>query len=266
MPSTTAGLLLVFAVTAGHARTPGAPEPPRPVLVELFTSEGCSSCPPADLLLMDLDRAQKDHGVEVVVLGEHVDYWDRGGWRDPFSSAQFTDRQSAYAARFKASSMYTPEMVVDGRVGFVGSDRGQALRAIAEAARQPKAKVTLALEPGHPGGAVRLSILVEEPARIGNVEPAEVYLAVTENGLQSRVLGGENAGRRLDHTAVVRRLIALGHTEAGTGGFTARPEVALDPGWNREHLRAVVFLQRAGCGPVLGSAGLSLAGPGSLAK
>lgn len=269
MPSATAGLLVAVALTARHCQGRAVQDSHWPVLVELFTSEGCSSCPPADLLLMELDRAEQGHGTEVIVLSEHVDYWNRLGWKDPFASAQFTDRQRTYAARFGETSVYTPEMIVDGRAGFVGSDRGHALRAIATAVKQSKAKVTVALGSGYRAGSkepVRLSILVEEPPSPGIAEPADVYLAVTENGLHSQVLRGENAGRRLEHIAVVRRLIALGRTDAKTGGFTARPEVSMDPGWNREHLRVVVFVQGTGCGPVLGSAALFLAGPGTLTR
>ena len=199
------------------------------------------------------------------LLSEHVDYWNRLGWVDPFASTRFTGRQRAYAARFREASVYTPQMVVDGRVGFVGSDREQALRAIAEAARQPKAKVVLALGADHrgpSGNQVQISVFLEGHPGPRVAAPAEVFLAITESGLHAQVLRGENAGRRLEHTGVVRKLIELGHTEAKTGGFTAMPEVLLEPDWNREHLRVIVFVQVAGCGPVLGSAALSLAESG----
>ena len=260
-----AGLSVVIPLAAGPGQARVVPDGHPPVLVELFTSEGCSSCPPADLLLMELDREGRAADARVVVLSEHVDYWNRIGWVDPFASSRFTDRQRAYAARFREAGIYTPQMVVDGRVGFVGSDREHALRAIRDAERQPKAKVILALDADHQGPSgnqVRISILLERHPGSGAAAPADVFLAVTENALHSQVLRGENAGRRLDHAGVVRRLMDLGHTDPTTGGFTAMPEVPLEPGWNREHLRVVVFAQEAGCGPVLGSAALSLAGPG----
>lgn len=240
-----------------------------PVLVELFTSEGCSSCPPADDLLLEIHQAHAIADAEVLVLSEHVDYWNRLGWVDPFSSAQFSDRQKGYAARFGRSSVYTPQMVVDGREELVGSDRGHALRAIADAARRPKATVVLALAPGRAAGdanPVRLAVRVEGLPSAPHDHPADVFLAVTESGLHSQVLRGENAGRRLDHTGVVRKLVDLGPTDPRTDGFTAMPEVFMDPGWNREHLRVVVFVQGAGCGPVLGSTALSLAAPGTRTK
>ena len=106
------------------------------MLVELFTSEGCSSCPPADALLQAIDREQNIPGAQVIVLSEHVDYWDHEGWRDPFSSAEMTARQDAYVSRFSQESAYTPEAVVDGARGLTGSDRRALISAVQEAAQQ----------------------------------------------------------------------------------------------------------------------------------
>src|SRR5215213_894825 len=114
-----------------------------PVLVELFTSEGCSSCPPADALLETLDRTQPVAGAETIVLSEHVDYWNQIGWTDPFSSEQFSQRQQAYAKRLRIDGAYTPQMVVDGTAEFVGSDRKVGLAAIGKAAGIPKAVVRI---------------------------------------------------------------------------------------------------------------------------
>src|SRR6202008_2363189 len=144
----TISILTILALRYVHAAstpaassTDGAPRPP--VLVELFTSEGCSSCPPADALLERLDRSQQVSGAGLIVLSEHVDYWNDIGWRDPYSSHEYSERQSAYAAQFGLRSIYTPQMVVDGQFEFVGSDERRAKEAIADATKAMKTAVSL---------------------------------------------------------------------------------------------------------------------------
>ena len=127
--------------SATYARQPG--EAPRPVIVELFTSEGCSSCPPADALLKKLSEQQPLQGIQIVALEEHVDYWNHLGWADPFSSDDFSQRQNAYAQIFGRDGVYTPQMVVDGQTEFVGSHSAAARDAILKAAAQPKLDVAL---------------------------------------------------------------------------------------------------------------------------
>src|SRR6201993_5144283 len=144
----TISILTILALRYVHAAsTPAASSsdgaPRTPVLVELFTSEGCSSCPPADALLERLDRSQRASGADLIVLSEHVDYWNDIGWRDPYSSHEYSERQSAYAAQFGLGSIYTPQMIVDGHFEFVGSDERRAKQAIESATKVMKAPVSL---------------------------------------------------------------------------------------------------------------------------
>jgi hypothetical protein len=209
---------------------------------------------------MELDQAHRIGQAEVIVLSEHVDYWNRLGWVDPYSSSLFSDRQKRYAPWSGQGGLYTPQMVIDGREECVGSDRARALQAIAGAARRPKARVTLAFVPGRPplqaGDPIGVTVRV---AGLPAKGLDEVFLAVTESRLDSRVLRGENAGRRLQHTSVVRKLTALGVVAPGIGDFAAAPEVAIASGWNRDNLRVIVFVQDRRSGWILGAASLALA-------
>src|SRR5215471_21555258 len=135
---------LVLGVALGIAGPADRlPEERQAVLVELFTSEGCSSCPAADVLLERLERSQPVPGAQIVVLSEHVDYWNRIGWADPYSSSAFSARQEQYARRFRTQGPYTPQMIVDGRSEFVGSDTRLAESAIRSAIKQPRAGIRI---------------------------------------------------------------------------------------------------------------------------
>jgi hypothetical protein len=230
-----------------------------PVVVELFTSEGCSSCPPADRLLARLEQTQSVPGAQIIALEEHVDYWNDLGWNDPFSSAQFTERQAEYVHSLSASTAYTPQMIVDGKAEFVGSNEREALSTIAKSVRTPKAIVELEerQDPKIVAGTVPLRVRLESLAGRSAGDTAEVVLAITENGLSSRVTRGENGGEQLEHRAVVRELRVIGRVNA-SGSFSAEPDWKLSPKWNRANLRAVVFVQEWKSRRILAAATLPL--------
>ncbi|TAK15095.1 MAG: DUF1223 domain-containing protein [Acidobacteria bacterium] len=218
------------------------PSEHRPIVVELFTSEGCSSCPPADKLLAEIVKTMPD-GVEIIALSEHVDYWDGLGWRDPFSSRQFTERQNRYADHFGPDRVYTPQMIVDGAAELVGSDRAHLMKALAAARAREKAAITMAWRDSQ-----SLDVAVS-----GAAPASDVMLAITEDGLSIDVKRGENAGRRLPHARVTRELVKLGQTDSA-GRFSMAVIAAPKPGWKVDSLRAVVFVQTRGLGPITGAA------------
>jgi hypothetical protein len=224
-------LFFTFVITFALG---GAAMAQTPVVIELFTSEGCSSCPPADDLLQRLVDASMA-GVQVVALGEHVDYWDHQGWKDRFSSAAFTNRQQMYAARFNVDSIYTPQMVVDGRAEVVGSDAAGARAAIARAAQAPHGKVEIQFD------GRRVDVAVASLPSMSRGDRADILIAITEDGLRSDVKRGENHGRVLSHAAVVRQLTTIG--EANGESAAAHVDVALAPGWQRDRLKLVAFVQ-----------------------
>jgi hypothetical protein len=229
-------------VVAGKKPFPTTPTEPdqgsTPVLVELFTSEGCSSCPPADELLSLLGQSQPVHGADVIALEEHVDYWDNLGWKDPFSSEAATARQGEYGVAFGGKQIYTPQMVVDGRMEFVGSSDVDALRAIHSASQKPKPAIQLSWQKED-----ELSIHFDALPYPSAGDTAQLFLAVSENMLRSDVKHGENAGHALEHNGVVRQLLPLGKVDAGPAGFSSTVAVHADRDWNRANLRAVVFEQ-----------------------
>ena len=243
----TVFILAVVAATrpmADEARPPQTPDAHRTVVVaELFTSEGCSSCPPADSLLRKLLSTQPIEGVEVVALGNHVDYWDRLGWHDPFSARLFSDRQATYdSAVFRSKGSYTPQLVVDGAVECVASDERAVRAALREAARQPKGTVLLASAVTSNTSAT-LQIHWTIPANVPSRSNADLIVALTEDDLSTQVLRGENRGRQLAHSAVVRSLVTVGHARVNEHEASVTTTVTLDPHWSAAHLRAVGFIQ-----------------------
>ncbi|HET9594427.1 MAG TPA: DUF1223 domain-containing protein [Anaeromyxobacteraceae bacterium] len=234
--------MLAFLVLATATRAAAAPQPAA-VLVELFTSEGCSSCPPADALLKRLAAEQPVPGARIIALSEHVDYWDDLGWRDAFSGPVFTRRQLAYARRLRTST-YTPQMIVAGAHAFVGSDGRSAAAAVQSARDEPAGEVSARWRP-EGGGAIEVS------ARWPDHVEAQVLVAFVQNHATSRVARGENAGRTLEHIAVVRELSVAG---TGAGTFSGRVTSPAPAGADR----AVVFVQARDGGRIHGVAEVEL--------
>lgn len=247
----SAGLL---ALTAAASISAGADKDGArvPVLLELFTSEGCSSCPPADRLLEVLDQKQPVPGADLIVLSEHVDYWDRLGWRDPFSSPQYSARQQEYASKFSRDGVYTPQLVVDGRFGFVGSDGREASSAIQRAMREPKMAIAI---PNIARDGNQVTARIELPAseQNTNVGKAVLYVAIADNRAESHVTRGENGGRSLAHVGVVRVLKQVGTIDLESA-FAKNVTLSIQPGAGSNGMRLVAFIQDPRSGHVLGVA------------
>ena len=225
-----------------------------PVIVELFTSEGCSSCPLADALLNKLEADQPIAGAEIIGLEEHVDYWNHDGWTDPYSSGEWTVRQQEYVSRFKGDSPYTPQMIVDGQKEFSGNNVRKAQETIEQAVGREKVSVSIAAcAPAK--NNVACEVRVANIRATGEPEKVDVWLAVTEAGLPTAVSAGENKGRTWEHASIVRSLQKIGSTSSSSPGpFVATPQVKLRPSWKKENLRFVVFLQETRSWRILGAA------------
>ncbi len=219
-----------------HAATNGSKTP---VVLELFTSEGCSSCPPADRLLQSLDEKQPFGNADLVVLSEHVDYWNGGGWVDPYSSKLFSARQRSYAGHFGLDSVYTPQVVVDGQRETVGGNSVEIRNAVEASTRDPKVALTLA-------NAVRDGNRIKFHLTSADLPGAEgqftVYVALAENKVQSNVAGGENGGRSLTHVAVVRAFASVGTVKGGSS-FSKDITIPMPSGGGSSGFRVVAFLQ-----------------------
>jgi hypothetical protein len=225
-------VMALWSLDAGDAQ---------PVLVELFTSEGCSSCPPADALLRELERSPSIPGVTVIAMSEHVDYWNHLGWSDPFSSAQMSARQQAYATHLGTQGIYTPQMIVDGVYEFTGGNSARAYHSIADASTRPKLElIAHALS--------RAKLHISAPA---SRAAADLFVATVYDPDPSAVSRGENSGRHLTHISVVKSLRKVG--EIGPKKpFDA--DVPVSAGAQLPNERLIIFAQERGQGRVLGVA------------
>ncbi len=251
---------LVSLALVALLASPQAAPTPTPVIVELFTSEGCSSCPPADRLLEELERVQPIEGVQVIPLSFHVDYWNSLGWKDPFSAAAFSDRQRKYASERFSGRVYTPQMVVGGSTECVGNDPERAILAIRRQARQAN-PATVEIERIREAANKPRQIRLQVRAEIGTSAfgEAQVLLALTEGELDVDVPRGENAGRRLTHTGVVRHLEVMGTWRSDRATeWSIDSTIKIDRAWDLDVLRAVVFVQETAGGAIVGAATIPL--------
>jgi hypothetical protein len=243
------GLSLARLGNAG-ARTPSSVGATHtPVLIELFTSEGCSSCPPADALLERLDRSQPVPTADLVVLSEHVDYWNDIRWKDPYSSPAFSIRQGDYARRFHLDGPYTPQMVVDGNMELVGSDERRAIQVIQGAAKVAKLPVSVSSLRLEAANTLALHVEVGPPFSSAKPTAGRVWIALADDSDQSSVRGGENKGRVLKHVAVLRALTQVGTIDSGA--FSKDVRVNTENA-NLQNLRVVAIVQETPAGRVLG--------------
>ena len=239
------------AIGASGQNPPAAPSPnPQPVLIELFTSEGCSSCPPADGILERLDEFQPIAGAQLIVLSEHVTYWDHDGWKDPNSLQALTDRQAAYETQLGEKDSYTPQFVVDG-THEVQLDHVADMEAMLNKAKdEPRIPVRISDVKLDPADATTLRAHIEADAN--DIHTADVYVAVALNHVESQVLKGENGGKHLEHVAVVQQLTKVGKLSKGKS-FAQDVQFKLKPGTDLKNIRLVAFVQEPGPGKLLGA-------------
>jgi len=245
------GLALTAGIAAAGPDSSPAPAASgtRPVVVELFTSQGCSSCPPADRLLGKLGEEEPGR---VIPLAFHVDYWNHGGWYDPFSNRRWSERQASYARKFNLNGPYTPEAVIDGSKEMIGSREALVRAAIAADSARPAA--TLAIRVAPEGDKLRVDVDVERPDTLRD-RKLDVMVALYETGLVTPVAHGENGGKTLHDEDVVRLLERAGKLPAGgPAKASASAELSLEKDWNRARLGIAAFVQDARSLEICGAA------------
>lgn len=228
--------IFIFSVSAFQisARTP--------VLVELFTSQGCPTCPAADKILADLESSQPIAGAEIITLAWHVDFWDGFGWKDEFASPVFSQRQTAYARALNIGETYTPQMIVDGTTYFVGTKLDKATKAITDAAKNSKPEINLSV------GKEKLKIGIPN---LPKHEQATVYVAMVQDNLSRKIGRGNNAGKTLLHTSVARDLRAAGSIPPDKRNFEIETFLQFQPEWKKDDLQLIVFVQENGSRKIL---------------
>jgi hypothetical protein len=255
IPGAVATVFLVanLAPKSALAAGPAGHEHDVPVLVELFTSEGCSSCPPADALLGKLDELQPIPGALAIVLSEHVDYWNHDGWKDAYSSSFFTARQEDYAHKFGLKGPFTPQIVIDGAAQVNGSDVREVGSGIEAAEKRPTVPIRItSISLANPK-TLRVQLEVDALPAESKAHKAGVFIAVALNHAQSHVAAGENKGRDISHVAVVESIEKVGTVETGKN-FVREVQLKLKTAADSQNLRVIAYIQGANGGEVLGSA------------
>jgi hypothetical protein len=241
----------------GQTDDKGAPANPsatvrNPVLVELFTSEGCSSCPPVDRLIQKWDTFQPVPGAQLIVMSEHVTYWDHDGWKDPNSSAALTERQTDYDNVLGPKEVYTPQVIVDGTHEIHPTDPQEMKDVLMKAATEPKIPVRIGEVTADAGNPAVLRTHIATDVN-SEEHKADVYVAVALDHVESQVLKGENGGKHLVHVAVVQELTKVGKLSKGKS-FDEDVQLKLKPGTDLKNIRVIAFVQEPGPGKLLGAA------------
>ncbi len=205
-----------------------------PVFVELFTSQGCPTCPAADKILAELQSTQPIADAEIITLAWHVDYWDGFGWKDEFASSVFSQRQIAYSRALNFSGTYTPQMFVDGTTYFIGTKMDKATQAITQSAKNSKPEMSISVS----DEKVKINIPV-----LPKHETATVYIAMAQDNLSRQIERGNNAGKTLLHSSVAREVRAVGSVKPEMRKFDLETLLQIQPEWNRKNLKLIVFVQ-----------------------
>ena len=249
-------LMLLPCCLAAFAQTapPDVPRTHRVVLVELFTSEGCSDCPPADALLRQMTGKITPAGQLIIGISEHVTYWNHLGWMDPFSDDRFTQRQSDYSSRFGLESAYTPQMVVNGREQLVGGNHAALAAAFAAEADHQQISLHIDSAQANERDVTFTYSASDLPPKVA----LRLMAVLVDDSDQSSVLRGENSGKQLTHAWVARTITPLGKLSLADHQSTTLPlppAFASAPG--RPH-HLVLFAQQGTSGVVLGADAKSL--------
>lgn len=210
----------------------------QPVLVELFTSVSCFSCPPAEKMLTELESGQPFENAELITLEFHVDYRDGFGRKDVYASPLFTQRQRVYDRKFRTGKIYTPQMVVDGTIEFPGSNFKKAKKAVKRTVKNKKANIDLAME------NERLKVSISE---IPEHQDATIYLAISEDGLKTR-----NSSKSVNNVSIVRRLIGMGRIMPGQNSIEIENSIQQEEGWKKENTKYIVFIQENSSRRIIG--------------